>query len=245
MFFFHKGNLLPYLHHKSLNPKMKDEVEIGDHFVVYCRKNDIVNGMKEKSLQRQLEEKISQGKLRVFSTSDFRYYGEYKAIAKSLERLTKEGKITRLSTGLYGKKVYNARFGDFEEIMPEEIADGLARKFGWKIVPAGEAAANLLGLSTQVPTQSVYISTGPYKTYRIGSFKIVFRHSFHKELALCSETTALFSEALREIGPHELSYANLKAAIEALDEKDKITLENESTQLSPWLAKAIQDALGA
>jgi hypothetical protein len=51
----------------------------------------------------------------------------------------------------------------------DQVARAIARKFGWRIQPSGAIAANLLGLSTQVPARAAYLSDGPDRSYKIGN----------------------------------------------------------------------------
>ena len=44
----------------------------------------------------------------------------------------------------------------------DEIANAIAGRDATRLQPSGAYAANLLGLSTQVPTKVVYFTDGPY-----------------------------------------------------------------------------------
>ena len=48
------------------------------------------------------------------------------------------------------------------------MAHALARKFNWRIQPSGDAALNLLGLSTQVQGRWIYLSDGPGRELESG-----------------------------------------------------------------------------
>jgi hypothetical protein len=197
--------------------------------------------MKNPSLSQKIFAEIKRKNYRVFSCADFAFIAPYKTISKCLERLVDEKKINRLSSGLYARKEINVLFG--EEIKPtgEEIAEAIARKFGWRIIPSPASALNLLGFSTQIPACLSYASTGPYKTYYIGGQKIVFRHSFHKDLANASFTTSLIAEAMRALGKNNVPYDALKKAVLSLDNEKQETLLRESPLLTPWIAEMLKD----
>ena len=77
-----------------------------------------------------------------------------------------------------------------------QIAKALARKFGWRIQPSGDAALNFLGLSTQVAGKIVYFSDGPDREYLIGKQPLIFKKTLLKHAALKYEETALVVQAL-------------------------------------------------
>ena len=66
----------------------------------------------------------------------------------------------------------------------DELASALARKSSWRIQPSENTALNQLGLSTQVPVQSVYLSDGPSKSYEIGKRQLTFKKRSLKESGL-------------------------------------------------------------
>ena len=75
----------------------------------------------------------------------------FSAVAQSLSRLTREGAIERLSKGVY----YRARKTTFGKSLPSPTAiQKLASQRKSGLYPAGIAAANLLGFTTQTARRS-------------------------------------------------------------------------------------------
>ena len=108
---------------------------------------------------RILAEKIGA----VFVAADFADLTD-KAIANVvLTRLESEGIIRRVLRGVYDKPEYNEFLKEYVAPIPDNVAHALARNYGWTIVPCGDTALNLLGLSTQVPATWVYVSDVTYK----------------------------------------------------------------------------------
>ncbi len=91
-----------------------------------------------------VRQRIEDGGERFWRFSDFRDL-PFAAVAQSLSRLARAGRLRRLSRGLY----YRPRPTVFGESLPNPAA--LADLAGAKapVFPAGLAAANLLGFSTQ------------------------------------------------------------------------------------------------
>jgi len=73
----------------------------------------------------------------------------------TLSHLAKEGVIVRLVRGVYGIPIFSKLLG--QPVLPsvDEIAKAIARKYGWRIFPSGDSAANGSGFGTQIPALSV------------------------------------------------------------------------------------------
>lgn len=101
----------------------------------------------------------------VFVSTDFTDITDKKTVNMGLIRLADEGLIKKILFGVYYKPEFSELLGEAVAPSPNKVAHALARNFGWTIVPCGDTALNLLGLSTQVPSQWVYVSDGAYKEY--------------------------------------------------------------------------------
>ena len=122
--------------------------------------------MKRTISISQIEDRIRNSpKGTIFVTSDFTDLASLDAANKALLRLEKAGLIRRIIFGVYEYPEYNEFLGEYVEPSPDMVAHTLARKFGWTIVPCGDTALNMLGISTQVPAVWLYVSDGTYKEY--------------------------------------------------------------------------------
>ena len=65
---------------------------------------------------------------------------------------------------------------------PDELARAIARDQNWTIGPKGDAALNILGLSTQVPAIYSYITDGPYRKIEYEGITIQFSKRSNKIL---------------------------------------------------------------
>jgi len=82
----------------------------------------------------------------------------------------------------------------------DQVAHALARKFGWKIQISGNAALNLVGLSTQIPTQYLYLSDGPSKTYQLGNTEVTFKKTRFTQLGLKHSYNEILVQAVQVLG---------------------------------------------
>ena len=58
-----------------------------------------------------------------------------------------------------------------------KMVEGLANQRGETIVSHGAAAANALGLTTQVPMRAVYLTSGPNRRLKLGAQVVELRHA--------------------------------------------------------------------
>ena len=89
----------------------------------------------------------------------------------------------------------------------DQVANAYARKFGWRIEVSGETALNLLGLSTQVPGQYVYLSDGPSKSYEVMGVRLNFKKSTLKDIGFKHRESRLIVQALKALGKERLTDA--------------------------------------
>lgn len=162
----------------------------------------------------------------VFVASDFADITESKRISEYLMRLTANGTVKCVTRGVYYKPEFSILLGESVAPAPDAVAHAIARNFGWTIVPCGDTALNLLGLSTQVPAVWSYVSDGPYKSYSYVHTSIQYKHTTNKEISGLSLKTALIIQALKTLGKDHIT----SEIIENI--KSKTTLEERKTMLA-------------
>jgi len=135
-----------------------------------------------------------------FSKIDFSDYGSAGAIRLSLMRLEEDETIRRVLRGLYDYPRISTLLNESMGPDLDQVARALARKHGWRIQPSENTALNLLGLSTQVPAQAVYLSDGPGKTCEIGSRELVFKKRALKESGFKHRESELVVQSLKALG---------------------------------------------
>ena len=108
----------------------------------------------------------------------------------ALHRMAKQGVIRRLARGLYDYPKTHATLGPLLP-SPEVIAKALAGRDQIHLQPAGAYAANLLGLSEQVPAKVVFLTEGPSRTVRLGgSMTIQLRHTSARSTSSATRTSS-------------------------------------------------------
>ena len=161
----------------------------------------------------------------IFPT-DFRGQGTEAAIKKALSRLTQQGKLKRLSHGIYYVPKTDPVFGEIHP-SPKEVAETLARKEQVKIRPAGAYALNQLGLTTQVPTKLVYLTDGVPRQLKIGKVTIQFKATTQKKLATKGNLSGLIIQALEELDIRNMNPETEKRLKELLLKEDPKKLQHD------------------
>lgn len=197
--------------------------------------------MKSEAYINQIYNRIiSEKPQKVFVISDFCDLMDYGTAKKSLSRLESNNKIQKIMRGVYYNPRYSQLIQEYEKPSVDEVAKAIARNFKWTIAPSGNTALNQLGLSTQVPAKWIYFSDGPYKTYKIGSQELEFKHRTNKEISGMSEKTILVIQALKELGEEKITESVIQKLKRQLTDEEKITLLNESKQTTVWIFNVIK-----
>ena len=150
----------------------------------------IASTVKQKILQ------IEEGNL--FTINDFDDLNSDNVVMRTLSRLQKEEKIVRVATGIY----MNPKMTKFGILFPtiDTIAHKIAERDRAQIMPTGSTALNLLGLSTQVPMNAVYITNGSKRRIKVGKRNIVFKNAVQKNFQYKGKLLPLIIIALKELG---------------------------------------------
>lgn len=152
-----------------------------------------------------------------------------------LARLAEEGLIRRVMRGVYYKAEYNEMLGEYVTPAVDNVAQALARNFGWTIVPSGDAALNILGLSTQVPATYVYVSDGTYKEYTFHNITIQFKRTTNREVSKLSYKTALIIQALKALGKDRIDDSIITRLQSILAAEEKAIMLLEAKTATAWI----------
>ena len=176
----------------------------------------------------------------VYVAVDFVDISDKTSVNAYLARLVDEGLIRRVLRGVYDKPEYNDFLGEYVAPSPNKVANALARNFGWTIVPCGDTALNLLGLSTQVPAEWVYVSDGTYKKYTYDNTTIEFKRTTNKEVSKLSYKTALTVQALKALGKEKIDDTVINRLTKLLTADEKKTMIEEAKAVTSWIYEYIK-----
>ncbi|NRB80378.1 MAG: type IV toxin-antitoxin system AbiEi family antitoxin domain-containing protein [Saccharospirillaceae bacterium] len=161
--------------------------------------------MTETLELKALSRIYGKGRGWAFSKKDFLITGSSDSLDKTLSRLAKKGKIRHLARGLYDYPRYSKWLEQTLEPDYDQVAHAIARKFGWNIQITGNSALNIMGLSTQIPTQYTYLSDGSSKSYEILNRTITFKKTPLTQLSTKLKQSALLVQSIQTLGQNELT----------------------------------------
>ena len=174
----------------------------------------------------------------IFFISDYADLGAAETIRKILHEATISGVLEKAGHGIYIKPKIS-RFGKVP-VPLEKIAREIAARDKCQILPTGSTAANLIGLSTQVPMNLSYITTGSTRAIKIGDRKISFRHASPKNFAAKGSVIPLLIQGIKEIGAENISGVEYEAIRLFIDKQQDPYLQ-EDLQLAPaWIQRIIK-----
>jgi len=177
----------------------------------------------------------------IFVPSDFFDIAEAVKTNKCLNRLVETGELQRVIRGIYVKPRYSALLDRNIPPRTDDIAKAIARNYGWTIVPCGDTALNMLGLSTQVPAVWLYISDGPYKTYEADGIRLKFKHTDSKnEIINISYKAALVIQALKALGQGNVTDKDIFGISKLLTNTEKTQLLSETMRVTAWVYDLIR-----
>jgi len=164
------------------------------------------------------------------------HLGKRAAVDQALSRLVQRGALMRAGRGIYVLPV-ESRFGS-RAPSTSKLVEGVARYCGETIVSHGAAAANVLGLTTQVPVRAIYLSSGPNRRLTLGAQTVELRHAPKWQLILPGRAAGDVVRALAWLGPERAGDAlrRLRAKLSATEMQE---LASARARLPAWLAQAV------
>lgn len=174
----------------------------------------------------------------IFFISDYADLGAAETIRKILHEATITGMLEKAGHGIYIKPKIS-RFGKVP-VPLEKIAREIADRDKCEILPTGSTAANLIGLSTQVPMNLSYITTGSTRTIKIGDRKISFRHASPKNFAAKGRVIPLLIQGIKEIGEESMSGVEYEAIRRFVDKHQDPYLKEDLPLAPAWIQRIIK-----
>lgn len=172
----------------------------------------------------------------ILSPREFLHLGSRSAVDQAFSRLAKAGRLLRVARGTYAIPV-SSRFGS-RAPAPEKVVRALAEQSGEIVVPHGASAANVLGLTQQVPIREVYLTSGRTRKLKLGRSEVLIKHAPRWMLALGTRPAGAAVRALAWIGPTHAgkSLASLRRILPLPEWQALISAR---ATLPGWMAQAI------
>ena len=164
------------------------------------------------------------------------HLGNRDAVDQALSRLARSGRLSRVCQGVYVRPV-ETRFGPRPPSV-DKVIESLTALWGETIVPCGGAAANALGLTTQVPVRSVYLTSGPNRKLKLGEGTVHLRHAPRWQLVAPHRAAGDAVRALAWLGPQEVK-ESLSVIARKLSAEDLGELAASRAMMPTWIAEPV------
>lgn len=177
----------------------------------------------------------------VLFRSDFpEYHSEF--VGGTLAELVKEGVLVKLAQGIYAKP-RQSRFGT---VLPSvnKVVKAIVARDKAEVLPSGETALNVLGLSTQVPMNYTYLTTGSERVINLENQQITLKRGVPRNFSYKTRLISLLVQALKALGQENVGEGELQV-IRSLVAKEpkKDELAKDVSRMPGWMKRILKPML--
>jgi hypothetical protein len=175
----------------------------------------------------------------LISAKEFLHLARRPAVDQALKRLQQRRELMRVARGAYVRPI-KTRFGVRAPAV-EKVVAGIAASHAETVVSHGAAAANALGLTTQVPTKVIYLTSGRNRRLHLGAQIVEMKHAPQWMLLPSHRAAGEAVRALAWVGRHRVSEAlgQLKQKLPPTTVKELVAVR---PALPSWMAESIGEA---
>ena len=175
----------------------------------------------------------------VVTPVDFLDIGTRAAVDQALSRLVRGGLLRRVGRGLYGLPARHPVLGELSA-NPEEVAKALARRGSQKLQPSGALAANLLGLTEQVPSRMEYLTDGPARHAMVRELPITLKPTTPRRLATAGRASGNVAQALRFLRRPQVDDSVIATLRKRLGPFEKQQLLDDIPLVPAWIGEVFR-----
>lgn len=195
---------------------------------------------RSQSIDLSIRSRIyGHGRGWVFTPKHFQDLGGVAAIDSALRRMKASGTIRQLARGLYDYPVQDSVLG-LVSPSADAIARALVVRDAIRLQPSGAYAANLLGLSEQVPSRVVFLTDGPARKVKIGKREIILQHTTPRHMATAGRKSGILIQALRYLGKDQVDDRTMATLRRRIDDKDRAAIRRDLIHAPAWIADILR-----
>jgi hypothetical protein len=185
----------------------------------------------------------ASGRGSVFTPKQFLDIGSRAAVDQTLSRLVRRGVLQRIGRGLYHYPRRSPRLGDLAPT-PDAVARAYARKTGCTLQVSGAQAANALGLSTQVPARTTFVTDGATRQLRFGNQIVFLRRAVPRRLAGAGTPWGTALQALAYLGKSGVDASVIRRLKHTLSADHRRVLARHADAAPDWMRPVIAQLSG-
>ena len=190
-----------------------------------------------------LKRLAKKGRGRIFFAQEFYDLWPESSVRFSLSNLAQEGQIARLARGVFCYPRLSEH--GMKMLLPDtdEIAKAVARKTHVRIVPYGDQAAYLVGLTGLQFSSTTYLTDGAPRKIRLTNGRTIeFRHTSEMRIfAFRSRKMQLMSNAVRALGKENIGVEEKEALKWHLDSVSAEEFETDIHLCPEWVRDILLD----
>jgi hypothetical protein len=160
---------------------------------------------------------------------------------KAVAALVVSGDVVRLQRGVYVRPRRHPVLGSVLPT-PEAALKVAARARGQRLEIGGPEALRRFGLTTQVPLQTTFLTSGKSRSVDLGRRRIRLEHAPAAYLAHAGTPVGAAVSALRAVGPDGITPVVVDGVLARLQPSDQRTLLRHAKRLPRPLRRALTDA---
>jgi hypothetical protein len=183
------------------------------------------------------------GRGSVVQSTDFLDLGKRESVQRALARHAAKGRLRKVGRGIYELPVRSIA-PKTQPVSAEAVAKTLARQQNIRIQPSGAHAANLLGLTTQVPVRLAFLTDGPSRTISVGNRRLVFKRASPRLMATAGRTSGTVISALRWLGQRNVDEGVVDILRRRLRPDQKRRLLRDLRYAPTWIAGVMRRIAG-
>jgi hypothetical protein len=180
----------------------------------------------------------AKGRGWVFTPKHFVDFGTRGSIDMALSRLAHGGDIRRIGRGLYDYPRLHDKLGALSPD-PTRLAQALSTQSGDKLAPSGAAAANSLGLSTQVPAKASYATSGRSRVKSAAGRRLMLKHSRAPVLDHAPDSVNAVLQALAHLGKDKVDDDTIRRFAARISDRDMRRLIQARPDMPGWMGDVV------
>ena len=173
--------------------------------------------------------------------SDFpEYHSEF--VGGTFSELATEGVLVKIAQGIYVKP-RKSRFG---VVFPtvDKVVQAIANRDNAEVLPSGMTALNVLGLSTQVPMNYTYLTTGSERIVNLSNRQVTLKRGVPKNFCYETRLVALLVQALRALKKENVNNEEMQTICSLISkEPDKDSLMRDVDMMPAWMKRIVKPML--
>jgi hypothetical protein len=194
-------------------------------------------GLTEKQIIARVR---AHGRGFVFTTKLFSSLSDDSAsVRTALTRLVQKRSIRRLAHGLYDLPIVHPQLGALVPSV-ENVIEAVKSADAIQVQATGAYAANLLGLSTQIPMRIELYTNGPRRKIRFGNQEILLKPTTPKNMIGAGTKAGLILHALRQIGQNNVTDEMIDQIKSKIVDADVNQIKKQIPYAPAWIAKIMR-----